>query len=204
MGATDNAGMHNAGTDESVGGDTPGADTPGGDTVGERAAGWSYGAAMRGLVGACTLVGGLTWLLLNLQAPRPIADLLVGGVLAAGGLVLLMPHRIPLPRRWTAAGMTLAAVAGTAAGLASATEQVCCMFAYATGRGFPFRWLRRGAEAADPETARNLALAANWQVDVIAVAGNLLFWAFVGLLAVATLDAVRRSRRGRSEAHAAG
>ena len=55
-------------------------------------------------------------------------------------------------------------------------------------------WVQRGAVADDADTARNLALAADWQVDAIALAGNLLFWAYAGMLVVVGLVLVRRAR----------
>jgi hypothetical protein len=175
----------------------------GGTAPGGRA-GVPLGAPLRAGAGALTLVAGLTWLLLNLQSPEPAVDVLVGVVLATGGLILLMPHRVQLPRRWTAGTMALTALAGTAAGLVSAAEQECCMFAYATARGFPFRWIGRGAEAVTPEAARNLARAADWRIDAISMTADLLFWAFVGLLAVVAVDATRRSRRDRVGAQPTG
>lgn len=155
-------------------------------------------SGLRSAAGALTLVGGLTWLLLNLQSPQPAVDVLVGVVLSAGGLILLMPHRIRLPRQWTAVATAGTAAAGTIGGLVSGVEQTCCMFAYTTTRGFPFRWVGRGAEAVTPEAARNLALAENWRIDPFAVAADLLFWAFVGLLAVVVADVVRRVRQQRA------
>lgn len=157
-----------------------------------------FGAALRAAVavlGAFTLVGGLTWLLLNLQGPHPVVDLMVGAVLAAGGLVLLMPHRIRLPRFIGVAGAALAALVGTGAGLLSGSAELCCMYAYVATRGFPFQWVQRGASAETPETARSLALAADWQIDLVAVAVNLLFWGYAGLLTVVALALATRARR---------
>src|SRR3954468_4949671 len=92
------------------------------------------------LLGALTLVGGLTWLLLNLHGPHQWLDGTVGAVLAAGGLVLLMPHRLRLPGLLTAAAATLAALVGAAAGLLAATASTCCTYAYVVQRGWPFGW----------------------------------------------------------------
>lgn len=145
------------------------------------------------LLGAVSLVGGLTWVLLNLHGPTPYVDLAAGVVLALGGLILLMPHRIHLPRAaWlTAAG---AGVAGTAAGIASSTANVYGMFAYVVDRGFPFRFLQRGGVADDPEVARRLAATDSWQVDVAALTINVLVWAYLGLLVFALVRLLRRPR----------
>jgi hypothetical protein len=153
-------------------------------------------AAVRGLLGALTLVGGLTWLLLNLHGTHPVLDTAVSLVLVAGGLVLLMPHRITLPRRVTGLTAAGAALAGTFAGLAATATQASTI-AYVVARGWPFHWLQRGGIADDPDTARRIALAADWQVDGVALAADLLFWAYAGMLIVVVLVLVRRSTRER-------
>jgi hypothetical protein len=153
---------------------------------------------LRNLLGALSLVGGLTWLLLNLHGPEIMTDLLVGAVLGAGGLVLLMPHRIRLRPLESVGGAALAALLGTFGGLAAESSQLGGMFAYVTARGYPFEWLQRGAIAGDPQTARNLAEAARWQIDVTALAANLVFWAYAGLLAVLVAGLVRRALRARA------
>jgi hypothetical protein len=155
-------------------------------------------AASGGLLGALTLVGGLTWLLLNLHGPHQALDAAVGAVFAVGGLVLLMPHRIRLPGRITAATTAAAALAGTAAGLVASTSQLCCTYVYAVARGWPFHWLQRGAIADDPDTARRLALGSNWHVDAIAVAGDLLFWAYLGMGFVVVVVLIRRTAADKS------
>ena len=151
---------------------------------------------LRGLLGSLTLVGGLTWLLLNLPGTHPVLDTVVSLVLAAGGLVLLMPHRITLPRRITGLTAAGAALAGTVAGLAATASQASTI-ADVVARGWPFHWLQRGGIADDPETARRIALAADWQVDGVAAAADLLFWAYAGMLVVVVVVLVRRSARER-------
>ena len=151
---------------------------------------------LRWLLGAATLVGGLTWGLLNLEAPHVVLDMAVAGVLTAGGLVLLMPHRIQLPRRATTVAVVLAALAGTGAGGLVAEERVCCMYAHIENRGWPFDWAQRGVVAADPETAQRLAQSADWSVDVFSLGANLLLWAYAGMLLVVIAVLVRRNRGG--------
>jgi hypothetical protein len=158
--------------------------------------------ALGTLLGALTLVGGLTWLLLNWDGLHRTVDTTAGLVYAAGGLVLLMPHRIRLPGRLTSAAAAGTALAGTSAGLAAGVAQACCAFVYATARGFPFHWLQRGAIADDPDTARRLALGADWHADWVALAGDLLFWAYVGVLVVLVAELVRGSARDHDAARA--
>jgi hypothetical protein len=162
------------------------------DDVIEEAAGTRAGRVLTTLAGAVSLVGGLTWVLLNLHGPAPYVDLIVGVVLALGGLVLLMPHRVELTRAaWlTAAG---AGLAGTAAGIASGTANVYGTYAYVVDRGFPFRFLQRGGVGDDPEVARRLAASDSWQVDVAALTVNVVVWAYLGIL----IFVVVRSRRTR-------
>lgn len=148
-------------------------------------------SALGTLLGALTLVGGLTWLLLNWGGLHRGVDVTAGLVYTAGGLVLLMPHRVHLPGRLTTTIAAGAGLTGTLAGLAAGATQACCTYVYATARGFPFHWLQRGAIADDPETARRLALGADWHADGVALAGDVLFWAYVGLLIVAVVQIVR-------------
>jgi hypothetical protein len=159
--------------------------------------GWDrLGGTLATTLGAVTLVAGLTWVLLNLDGPGPALDVSVGVVLAIGGLILLMPHRLRLPRLGTGLVAGVAAPAGTAAGLAASSATTGGMYAYVVERGFPFRWVGRGAAADDPDVARRLAESASWQVDVVALGVNLLVWAYVGLIVAAVAVPVFR-RLGR-------
>ena len=148
-----------------------------------------FAAVARSLLGALTLVGGLTWLLLNLAAPEPVTDIIVGVVLAGGGLVLLMPHRVPLPGRATAAATVGAAVGGTLAGALSESTGIGGMHGYFASRGWPSAWLSRGGLADDPTTARQVAEQSSWQLDAVSLAADLYFWAFVGLLLLVAVAA---------------
>jgi hypothetical protein len=154
-----------------------------------------FGAVLRSLLGALSLIGGLTWILLNLGAPRPVTDMVVGVVLAGGGLVLLMPHRVPLPGRVTAVATVGAAVAGTLAGSMAESTGIGGMYGYFASRGWPSTWLARGGLADDPTTARQLAEQSGWQIDAVSLAADLYFWAFVGLLLAAVVGLARRATR---------
>lgn len=156
---------------------------------------WSpVGNTLRWLLGAGSLVAGFTWMLINLSNPSAIVDGLVGIVLVTGGVILLMPHRVRLPRRATALVMTLAALAGTIAGLAGG-RTTWSGYAYVADRGWPFHWAQRGAIADDAETARRLADGADWHLDLVALAGTLLFFAYAGLVLIVIVVQIRRARR---------
>jgi hypothetical protein len=154
---------------------------------------------LRFLLGAVTLVGGLTWILVNLTGPDPLLDLIVGLVLSAGALVLLMPHRIRLPRRATTIAVLGAGLAGTVGGLFAETEQTCCAYRYLTNRGWPFHWVERGAVAGDPDTAFRLAQDADWQLNLLSMSADALLWAYAGLLLVVVAVLVRRARSDHDE-----
>ncbi len=165
------------------------------------APGWAVtGRALRFVLGALSLVGGLTWILLNLHVATAALDAAIGTVLAAGGLVLLMPHRIRLPRLVTAVVMTGSALGGTAAGLIVEKSRRCCEFAYVSERGWPFQWIHRGGFADDPETAFRLARSAGWSIDVVSLAVDLLVWSYAGLLLVVIAVVIGRRRTGSSRA----
>jgi hypothetical protein len=144
------------------------------------------------LLGALTLVSGLTWMLLNLRGPHQVLDVSVGTVLALGGLVLLMPHRIRLPGALTAGATALVALVGTAAGLVAEAAATCCTFAYVVQRGWPFKWISRGGLADDAATARRLADSADWHVDAISLAADLVVFAYAGMVIVAVVVLIRR------------
>jgi hypothetical protein len=150
------------------------------------------GRTARWLLGALSLVCGLTWILVTVHGPSAAVDLALGAVFAVAGLVLLMPHRIRLPRLVTTLAMVMAAIAGTAAGLAHATVRVGGAYAYVTDRGFPITWAQQGAIADDPATAERLAHAADWTVDLISLATDLLFWAYAGMILVVIAVLIRR------------
>jgi hypothetical protein len=150
---------------------------------------------LRALAGGVSLVLGLLWLLLTTTQGKVHAnDIVVGVVLTMAGLVLLMPHRIRLPRLVTAIAAAAAGVVGAVAGLAVKTAQYCCDYAYVVDRGWPFHWLERGAVADDADTAYRLAQTAGWDVNAVTLAADLVLWAYVGMLLVVIAVLVRRAR----------
>ncbi|GIM95719.1 hypothetical protein [Paractinoplanes toevensis] len=161
-------------------------------SIDEKTSRWTAaGRLVRWLAGALSLVGGLTWILVS---THEWVDLGAGLVLAAAGLVLLMPHRIRLPRRLTALVMAGFALVGTAAGLVALTERTCCSYAVIADRGWPFTWMQKGAIADDPATAQRLADSSNWNVDLVSLTANVVLWAYAGLLLVVIGVLVRRAR----------
>lgn len=157
----------------------------------------TVGNILRWLLGAFSLVAGFTWMLINLSNPSALVDALVGCVLVAGGVILLMPHRIKLPRRATAVVMTLAALVGAVAGLA-VRRTTWSGYAWFDERGWPFRWAQRGAIADDADTARRLTEGADWHIDLIALAGTLLVFAYAGLILIVIAVQIRRSQRAQA------
>ena len=105
-----------------------------------------------------------------------------------------MPHRIRLPRTVAAITMTITALGGTVAG-SFATTARWGSYAYIVDHGWPFHWLQRGAVADDPDTAYRLAQTADWHVDLVALAANLLFFAYAGMLVVVVAVLIRSARR---------
>ena len=150
--------------------------------------------AGRWLLGAVTLVLGFTWTLLTATGPEAARDLSIGLVLVLGSLVMLMPHRVPLPRRATALAVAGVALLGTLGGLAVKSSQEACMFCYLVYRGWPFTWATRGGVADDPDTPKPIATTANRDVDLIHVAADLLFWGYLALTVMAVVVLVRRRR----------
>ncbi|MFF5293945.1 hypothetical protein [Paractinoplanes globisporus] len=162
--------------------------------IDEKTTRWAAaGRLARWLLGALSLVGGLTWILFTTHGPTAVLDLTVGVVFAAAGLVLLMPHRIRLPRLIATIVMTMVAIAGTAAGLAVDNERAGS-YAYVIERGFPFTWVQRYAVADNPVDAERLARAAHWTVDLVSLGTSLLFWAYAGMMLVVIAELARRRR----------
>ncbi|MFG1602984.1 hypothetical protein [Actinoplanes sp. NPDC049265] len=149
---------------------------------------WSW------ILGAVSLVAGLTWILLHLGSPPDWAGVAVGTIIALGGLVLLMPHRVRLPGR--AAGLVAlgAAVAGALAGLLIESTATCCAYAFSEGRGWPFEWLSRLGTGDSAETARRVALGAGWDVGVAPLLLDVFVWAYAGILVLTLVTLLRRRR----------
>jgi hypothetical protein len=153
------------------------------------------------LAGGLTLVAGLTWLLIVELSARDVA---IGAVLVAGSLVVLMPHRFRLPRRAAAVAVAAAALLGTFGGLAVKSAQEACMYCYVVYRGWPFTWATRGGAADDPATAKRLAEAANWDVNLVRGAVDLVLWGYLGLIGMTVAVLLHRRARGPVAGRAEG
>lgn len=159
-------------------------------------------AGLRVVTGSLSLLGGLVLLIMELPGGHPEAYFIVfAAVLTAGGIVLLGWQLLDMPG-WRTVTLTCAAtaLAGTAAGLLVTVEKICCMFAYLMRSGYPFGWLHRGAAADTPELARAAATAQGVRVAWDSLLANALFWAYAGLLVVATVVLARRALRGSDHA----
>jgi hypothetical protein len=153
-------------------------------------------------VGACGMIAGLPMLVLELLGGGPDRRtfVLAGAVLAAGGAALVFLHRTGV--RPTAAGVlapVLVGAAGAVAGLIRVTTDVCCAFAYLTGRGYPFEWLRRGGTADTLATARAETLTKAWNVHWQPLIADVAFWGFAGVLLAVAAALVRRAARGQGD-----
>jgi hypothetical protein len=164
------------------------ADEPGEADEGGGGRFWSW------ILGAVSLVAGLTWVLLHVASPPDWAGIVEGTIIALGGLVLLMPHRVRLPRRSAGLVAAGAALAGTVVGLLAKSTATCCSFAYSEGRGYPFEWLSRLGTGDSPDTARRVALGAGWEVGVAPLLLNVFVWAYAGILILTLVTLLRRRR----------
>ncbi len=161
------------------------------------------GQVLVAAVGAASLLVALIFLGAQLMAPGP-ADrtfVLASVVGAAGGAVLLFLHRLglrPGPIGWAAA--LVSGVGGAAAGLLHGTAQTCCAFAHLAARGYPFPWLRRGASAETAGAAVAKTAGRPWHPHWDALLADVLFWAYLGVLAAVLVALVRRAVGGTTRA----
>ncbi|KUL21928.1 hypothetical protein [Actinoplanes awajinensis] len=119
-------------------------------------------------------------------------------VLAAGALLLCW-HRLRPSAAFAAVGAVAGAVAGTFGTLLVRTEELCCMFGWSEGRGWPYSWLTRGGVADEPDTARQLAIADGWDVYPEHLAADVVLWAYTGFVLFAVIGLgwrIGRERRG--------
>ncbi|MEQ7006863.1 hypothetical protein ABN028_11845 [Actinopolymorpha sp. B17G11] len=167
-------------------------------------------ALLRTVVLVLVGVSGASFGALALIPPTPPHDLAFGLVLCAGGVLLtwvgLTSRRVGRIA-WLAT--VVVALAGLFLSLLVVREDVCCMYAYHRGLGFPWGWLDSGAtvatRAAVEELQANPGQLAT-QIDVAKMGLDTAFWWYAGVLlcipASRMLQRRRPSPRRRGGAHA--
>lgn len=148
--------------------------------------------------GQVSLTLGVFWLLISLSGGHP-RDVVTGAALAGGGLVLLLWRRVPLSGRLAFAAAGVSGIGGTVAGLTVRSAELCCMFSYTEGRGWPYEWLTRHAAADGPGEARRLAEADGWGFhSPMALVADVTVCAYTGLVLIVGWALVRRAVRRRA------
>jgi hypothetical protein len=154
--------------------------------------------ASRIVIGAGTVALGLVFLPLGVQddIAVDVPFLIFATVFTIGGATLLaLPRLLPasgLPERLAGAVVTLAGL--LTAGLLP-VRQPCCDAAYTYSWGLPLPWATGGGDT------RGEAAATVWtgpvHVDTVSAVGDVLFWAYAGLLVLVVVGATRRALRDR-------
>jgi hypothetical protein len=143
----------------------------------------SFGAAARLIVGWFAILIGLLNLLAEADR-RTDADvpvLVFQSMLVVGGILLLALGRLapdPGPAGY-AVGAAVATI-GLVGSAVPVITSVCCMSAFGVRHGFPFTFLARDGDAGP------------WHADGHRLVADLLFWGFVGLLALVAVALFRR------------
>lgn len=117
-----------------------------------------------------------------------------GAVLAWLGLADLRPG----PIVW--AGVAVLAAVGLLAGLLVVREDICCMFGYHRGLGYPWSWLDSAADAATLDEIEEIAAAPErlpLHLDPLKLLLDALFWTQAAILAV--IPAVLVLRRAETD-----
>ncbi|MEU8075489.1 hypothetical protein AB0B31_08555 [Catellatospora citrea] len=115
-----------------------------------------------------------------------------GAVLAWLGLADLRPG----PIVWAA--VAVLAVIGLLASLLVVREDICCMFGYHRGLGYPWGWLDSGADAATLDEIEEIAAAPErlpLHLDPFKLLLDALFWTQAAVLAVIPAVLVLRGAR---------
>lgn len=154
-------------------------------------------------VGAFAVVAGVGGLMLGalmlLVSGGGVHYLVTAGVLVASGAALIwrgVAQSPPTRWGWLVAGAL--ASAGLVLSLFVVREEVCCMFAYHRGLGYPWAWLDAGGTAdtlAGVEELRANPGLLNWHLNWLKLIIDGLFWAYAALLLVALAPPALRFRR---------
>jgi hypothetical protein len=144
----------------------------------------SFVTALRLIVGWFSVAIATLDLIIEIDRPIGVSDasyLVFHVVWLIGGVVLLALAWID-PRAGRAGYLAGGAVTagGMIIGAIPATTSVCCQPAFSVRHGYPFVFVAR--QDAGP-----------WHLDGLHAVVDLVFWAFVGLMAVVLVSLVRRS-----------
>ncbi|MBB3097265.1 putative membrane protein YphA (DoxX/SURF4 family) [Actinoplanes campanulatus] len=150
----------------------------------------------RAAIGLISLVLGGFWLVMSPNG-GDLTDAFMGAVVAAGGLVLLLWHRLGLSGRLVSVAAGAAGVTGTLAGLTVYASGICCMFSFGESRGWPLTWLGRGAVADTSDEAIRLARLESWGVYPTDLLIDLVVWAYAGMVLAVLIGLVVRAIRSR-------
>jgi hypothetical protein len=148
----------------------------------------SFGTALRLIVGwFCVAIGVLNLLVEMDRAsgdPPDPAYFVFHAMLFVGGITLLAVSwlgRGPGLPGYLAGG--LVAAAGLVISGIPVTNSVCCMSAFDVRHGWPFTFVARD---------EGVGAAARWHIDSQHLLADLLFWGYVGLIALVIVATVRR------------
>jgi hypothetical protein len=144
----------------------------------------SFVTALRLIVGWFSVAIATLDLIIEIDRPIGVSDasyLVFHLVWLIGGVVLLALAWIdPRAGRADYAAGGAVTAAGMIIGAIPATTSVCCQSAFSVRHGYPFVFLAR------PDAGR-------WHLDGLHAVVDLVFWTFVGLMAVVLVALVRRS-----------
>ncbi|MFI5496503.1 hypothetical protein [Actinoplanes sp. NPDC051859] len=144
------------------------------------------GTALRLLVGWFSVLIGLLDLGVELDRFTGSPDvpyLVFHGMLLVGGVLLIYLSSAPVRPGATAAltgGSVL--VAGFLLSAVPAGAAQCCLTTYSQQHGYPFAFAARDT-------------GADWTVDYLHLTADLLFWGYVGLIALLVLTLIQRPGR---------
>ncbi|GGN55817.1 hypothetical protein GCM10010112_07020 [Actinoplanes lobatus] len=151
---------------------------------------------VRAGIGLLSVLAGGFWLVMS-PFGGDLTDAFMGAVVAAGGLVLLLWHRLGLSGRLVSVAAGVTGVTGALAGLTVYASGLCCMFSFFESRGWPLTWLGRGAVADTSDEAIRLARAESWGVYPSDLVIDLVVWAYAGMVLAVLIGLVVRAIRSR-------
>jgi hypothetical protein len=146
----------------------------------------SFGAALRLIVGWFSIAVAVLNLVAELGRLPERSYLLFHAVLLVGGFLLVSLGRGAAgtgPASTVAGAGVLAA--GMLGGALPANTAACCLAGFAVRHGYPFAFLARNE-------------GGRWHVDSPHVLADLLFWGYVGLMALVLVTVTRRVTQHRN------